>query len=199
MRYAKLGRTGFDASVIGIGMEHLHGQPRKTVVSVVREAIERGINYFDVTFTMPDYLDNMAAAFEGHRASLLLTAHLGSTEREGQYLKSRSARRCEAFFLDYLRRVGTDYVDILFLHNFNSIGDWAGVVKPGGVLELARRLRKEGKARVIGISGHYADPLKAAIESGQVDAVMFPISLLNHALPGRQGLVDLCIQEHINW
>lgn len=45
MRYTKLGRTGLDASVIGTGMEHLRGQPRKTVVSVVREAIERGVNY----------------------------------------------------------------------------------------------------------------------------------------------------------
>lgn len=197
MRYTKLGRTGLDVSVIGIGMEHLRGQPRKTVVSVVREAVERGVNYFDVIFAMADYLDNMAAAFKGQRDRVLLTAHLGSTEKMGQYLKSRSVRRCETFFLDYLRRVGTDYVDILFLHNFNSTADWERVVKPGGILELAQRFREEGKARVIGISGHYAEPLKMAVESEQVDVVMFPISLFNHAMPGRQALVDLCIQEGI--
>jgi predicted aldo/keto reductase-like oxidoreductase len=197
VRYGKLGRTGLDVSVIGIGMEHLRGQPRETVVSVVREAIERGVTYFDVIFAMADYLDNMAAAFKGQRDRVLLTAHLGSTERKGQYLKSRSVRRCETFFLDYLQRVGTDYVDILFLHNFNSTRDWEGVAKPGGILELAQRFRDEGKARVIGISGHYVEPLKMAIESGQVDVVMFPISLFNHAMPGRQALVDLCIQEKI--
>jgi predicted aldo/keto reductase-like oxidoreductase len=197
VRYTKLGRTGLDVSVIGIGMEHLRGQSRKTAISVVREAIEHGVNYFDVIFSMPDYLDNMAAAFEGHRDRVLLTAHLGSTERKGQYLKSRSVRQCATFFLDYLRRVGTNYVDILFLHNFNSIGDWEKIVKPGGVLELALHLRQEGKAHVIGISGHYSDPLKAAIESGQVDVVMFPINLFNHAMPGRQELVDLCIQQEI--
>ena len=60
MRYTKLGRTGLDVSVIGIGMEHMRGQPRETVVSVVREAIERGVTYFDVIFAMADYLDNMA-------------------------------------------------------------------------------------------------------------------------------------------
>jgi predicted aldo/keto reductase-like oxidoreductase len=197
VRYTKLGRTGLDVSVIGIGMEHMRGQPRETVVSVVREAIERGVTYFDVIFAMADYLDNMAVAFKGQRDRVLLTAHLGSTEREGQYMKSRSVRRCETFFLDYLRRVGTDYVDVLFLHNFNSAGDWRGVAKPGGILELAQRFREQGKARTIGISGHYVEPLKMAIDSGQVDVVMFPISLFNHAMPGRQALVDLCIQEKI--
>jgi predicted aldo/keto reductase-like oxidoreductase len=197
VRYTKLGRTGLDVSVIGIGMEHMRGQPRETVVSVVREAIERGVTYFDVIFAMADYLDNMAVALKGRRDRVLLTAHLGSTEREGQYMKSRSVRRCETFFLDYLRRVGTDYVDVLFLHNFNSAGDWRGVAKPGGILELAQRFREQGKARTIGISGHYVEPLKMAIDSGQVDVVMFPISLFNHAMPGRQALVDLCIQEKI--
>lgn len=197
MRYTKLGRTGLDASIVGLGMEHLLEKPRKTVVSVVREAIECGINYFDLIFCMPDYLDNMAAAFVGQRDKVLLTAHLGSTERNGQYFKSRSTRWCETFFFDYLRRVGTDYVDILFLHNFNSTNDWEKIGKPGGVLELAQRLRDEGKARILGISGHFADPIKAAIDSGQVDVVMFPINLFNHAMPGRTGLVSQCMQRRI--
>jgi predicted aldo/keto reductase-like oxidoreductase len=195
MEYRALGRTGLQVSMIGIGTEHLHGQSQETVVSVLREAVERGVNYFDLPFSLPGYVDNMGAAFQGLRERVLLTAHLGSTEKNGQYFKSRSANRCEAFFLEVLSGLGTDYVDILFLHNFNSVNDWDKIVRPGGVLELAQRLRKEGRARFLGISGHYPDVVELAIESGLVDVAMFPVNLFSHALPGRKELLALSASQ----
>ena len=197
MNYRKLGRTRLDVSTIGIGLEHMNGQPRETVVSTIRAAVDHGVNYFDVIFAMPEYLDNVRAAFQGLRERVLLTAHLGSTEKDGQYLKSRSVRRCETFFDAHLSQLNTDHVDILLLHNFNSLNEWTQIAKPGGVLELAQRLRTEGKARAIGISGHLPDVVIQAIDSGLVDVVMFPINLFNHALPGRKGLLDLCLQHDV--
>jgi aryl-alcohol dehydrogenase-like predicted oxidoreductase len=110
MEFRKLGRTGLDVSAIGLGTEHLNRQPRETVVSVIREAIEHGVNYFDLVFSFPEYLDNLRAAFQGHREHALLTGHLGSTERNGQYFKTRSLKTCERFFLGFLSRLGTDHV-----------------------------------------------------------------------------------------
>jgi len=63
MIYRKLGRTGLEVSIIGLGTEYLNRKPRDTVVSVVREAIDKGVSYFDVVFAFPEYRDNMAAAF----------------------------------------------------------------------------------------------------------------------------------------
>jgi aryl-alcohol dehydrogenase-like predicted oxidoreductase len=54
MEYRKLGRTGLDVSAIGLGTEYLNGQSRETVVSVVREAVDRGVNYFDLVFSFPE-------------------------------------------------------------------------------------------------------------------------------------------------
>lgn len=192
MKYTSLGRTELKVSSIGIGTEHLNGQSREAVVSVIHEAIECGVNYFDLIFALPEYLANMALAFRGRRNLVFLSAHLGSTERNGQYLKSRSVRRCEAVFLDVLSRLGTDYVDVLFLHNFNSVADWEKAAQPGSVLELAQQLREQGRARFIGISGHFAGPVKRAVETGHVDVVMFPVNLFSHAMPGRQELLELC-------
>jgi len=79
----------------------------------------------------------------------------------------------------------------------NTAKDWEQVTRPGGVFDLARRLREEGKARTIGISGHYARPIKEAIATGDVDVVMFPINLFSHAMPGRQELLEMCTTEHI--
>ena len=112
---------------------------------MVRHAIDHGVNYFDIIFAFPDYLDHMRMAFRGCRDKAQLTAHLGSTDKDGQYCKSRSVKRCESSFLDYLSRVGTDYVDVLFLHNFNSLNDWDRATKPNGILELARRFHEVEK------------------------------------------------------
>lgn len=197
MKYSRLGRTELEVSTIGIGTEHLNGQSRQTVVSVIREAIEGGINYFDLIFSLPDYLDKMAVAFSGLRDLVFLTAHLGSTERNGQYLKSRSVRRCTAVFHEVLARLGIDHVDVLFLHNFNSTNDWDRVAKPGGVFDLALQLQEEGRTRFVGISGHYVRPIRKAVQTGQVDVVMFPVNLFGHAMPGRQELLELCTEQDI--
>jgi predicted aldo/keto reductase-like oxidoreductase len=197
MKFRKLGKTGLDVGVIGLGTEHLNGQPREVVASVIREAIERGVNYFDLVFSFHEYLANLRVAFQGNREHVILTGHLGSTEKNGQYCKTRSTKTCERVFLDLLSRLGTDHIDVLFLHNFNSIKDWDKVMKPGGVMDLARRLREEGKARFLGISAHYVEVVRKAVESGQIDVVMFPINLLGNAMPGRKELQNLCAMRGV--
>jgi predicted aldo/keto reductase-like oxidoreductase len=196
MEYTQLGRTGLDVSVIGIGTEHMRGQPRSTVVSTLRAAVERGVTYFDVIFANPEYLDHMREGFRGLRERVLLAAHLGSTDKGGQYYKTRTVRRCESSFLDVLRRVETDYVDVLMLHNFNADNDWDRAAR-AGFLDLAGRLRDEGKARCLGISGHYHTIMERAVESGLVDLIMLPVNLFNHAMPGRSDLLDLCARQDV--
>ena len=64
MEMRKLGKTGISVSAIGLGTEYLVGQSRKTVVSVAKEAVEKGVNYVDVLFAYPEYRDNLGAAFK---------------------------------------------------------------------------------------------------------------------------------------
>ena len=196
MNYTQLGRTGLQASIIGIGTEHMRGQPRETVVPTLRAAVERGVNYFDLIFAMPGYLDQMREGFQGLRDRVLLAAHLGSTDRDGQYYKTRTAKRCESSFLDVLQSLETEHVDVLWLHNFNVPNDWDRASR-SGFLDLASHLRDEGKARFLGISGHYHSIMERAIESGLVDLIMLPVSMFNHAMSGRGNLLDLCARQKI--
>jgi predicted aldo/keto reductase-like oxidoreductase len=196
MEYTQLGRTGLGVSVIGIGTEHMHGQPRATVVSTLHAAVGRGVTYFDIIFAMPEYLDHMGEGFRGLRDRVLLTAHLGSTDRDGQYYKTRTVKRCHSSFLEVLRRLDTQYVDVLLLHNFNALNDWDRASR-SGFFDLAQRLRQEGKTRFLGISGHYHGILERAVESGLVDLIMLPVNLFNHAMPGRGDLLDLCARSNI--
>jgi len=197
MEFRKLGRTGLDVSVIGLGTEYLNGQPRETVVSVVHEAVDRGVNYIDLLFPFPEYRDSFAAALQGRRERVILTGHLGATEKDGQYLKTRSVKKSEPFFLDLLSRLGTDHIDILFLHNFNTLKDYESITKPGGLLDLARRVQQEGKARFIGLSAHDIAVATEAVESGVIDVLMFPVNLAGNAMPGRKELLSLCASRGV--
>jgi len=197
MQYRKLGRTGLEVSVIGLGTEYLYGQPRETVVSVVREAVERGVNYLDLLFAFAEYRDNFGAALRGLRERVILAGHLGSTEKDGQYCKTRSLKKSEAFFLDLLSRLNTDYVDVLILHNMSTLKDYESATRPGGFVHLAAQLRQEGKARFIGMSTHSVELALQAIESGLIDVLMLPFNLLGNAVPERKELLNLCRQRDV--
>ena len=175
LEYRKLGGTGLDVGAIGLGTEYLINLPRETMVAVIHRAIEQRINYFDLFFAQPQFRDTMGAAFKGYRERVILAAHLGSSDNNGQYEMTRDPEICEHFFIDFLTRYHTDYADILFLHNSDSQEDYDNLMKPGGLLEMASRFQQEGKARFIGFSGHNTVTSRQAVESGHIDVLLFPI------------------------
>jgi uncharacterized protein len=193
MRTRRLGRTGLAVSEISLGTEYLLGQPAAEARAVIREAIAGGMNYFDLFCPQPAFRDIMGEAFIGQREKVFLTAHLGSTAQEdGQYAVSRDIALCGRFFEENLRRMRTDHVDVLFLHNVNTHDDTDQVLGTGGLLDLARRLQRQGKARFIGFSGHNVATSRQAVESDAIDVLMFPINMAGLALPGLEELSAAC-------
>lgn len=197
MEYRTLGRTGFSVGAISLGTEYLIDLPREHVVGVVHEAIRLGVNYFDLFFANPIFRDNMGAAFAGWRHSVHLAAHLGAIETNGQYARTNDPVLAERSFHDFLARYHTDYVDVLFLHNLDLPEDYAAAMGPGGLRDVALRLRRAGKARAIGFSGHTVATSLRAIETGDVDVLMFPINLAGHAIPGREELFRACVANGV--
>ena len=192
METRTLGRTGVDVGCIGLGTEYLVAQPRETVVSVVRSAVQEGINYIDILFPYHDYLENMAAALEGIRDRVLITAHLGSGETKGQYRRTRDVKECTELFNDLLTRLKTDYVDVAFLSNCDTQDDYETVMGGNGLLGLGRSLQSQGKARFIAFSGHKVATSRKAVESEQIDVLMHNVNFTRDAEPGRKELYELC-------
>jgi len=50
----RLGKTGFNVSIVGFGGLMLSGMPQDQADEVVNEAVESGVNYFDVAPTYGD-------------------------------------------------------------------------------------------------------------------------------------------------
>jgi len=197
MRTRTLGRTGATVSTISMGTEYLIHKPQAHVDGVIHTAIERGINYFDVFYGQGFVREIYGRAFAGYRDRVMLTAHLGATEEHGESGRTRDPERALHFFHEYLRLFTTDYVDVLFLHNSDGQEDYDTVMAPGGLADLALRLKQEGKARFIGFSGHTVSTARQAAESGIVDVIMFPVNLAAHAVPGKRELHQTCAAHDV--
>lgn len=197
MQYRKLGNTGLDVSVIGLGTEYLFYQDKNTVVSVINKAIDFGVNYFDIVFNITDYLDNISAGIKGKREKIILTGHLGSGEKNGKYYKTYKVKQCEEIFNKLLSKLNIDYIDIVNLHNVRNENQYKKVISPGGLLDFALQLKEEGLARFISISTHDVSIAKNVAKTGIIDVIMIQVNIANNAMPGRSEMLAMCEKEGI--
>ena len=120
MEFRRLGKTNIDVGIIGLGTEYIWHDPLEKVEEVVLEAIESGVNYIDIFMGSPDVRDNLGIVLKKRRKELLIAGHLGCIDVEGQYAKTRDVTISRKFINDFYKRLQTDYIDILFLHNINE-------------------------------------------------------------------------------
>jgi aryl-alcohol dehydrogenase-like predicted oxidoreductase len=166
--YRRFGRTGFEVSDIVLGTGRIHGESGERIA---REAIERGVNYFD---TSPDYSaagseQAMGRAIAGRRDQLFIATkfctEIGHLPAGTPVAKYREAVEGS------LRRLGTDYVDLIHIHSCDEVDR----LMDGNVHEAFDRLKAEGKVRFLGFSSHTPNLLEVtntAIASGRFDVMM---------------------------
>jgi L-galactose dehydrogenase len=172
VHYRKLGNTGLIVSIIGFGSSPLgdvYGAiTREDAMALVHEAIESGINIFDVA---PYYGDTLAEtrlgeALQGRRGEILIATKCG---RYGYDQFDFSAKTVTQKFDESLRRLRTDYVDLLQIHDveFGSSEQLINETIPA-LLEIQRK----GKARFIGITGYWPGFLRRIASLTSVDTVL---------------------------
>lgn len=182
MRYKALGSTGIQVSEVGLGCEHLQGQPRQAVFDVVDAALKQGINFFDVFMSEPQVRSDIGSALAGRREQAVLQGHIGAAWKNGQYCRTRDLEECRFFFEDFLSRLGTNYVDVGMLHYIDTEEDFHAVFD-GPVIEYAKQLKKEGVIRSLGMSSHSPIVAKMAVDTGLLDVLMFSINPAYDLLP----------------
>lgn len=182
MKYRTIARCGFEVSEIGLGCEHLEKKEQAVVEEVINAALEGGINIMDVFMPQPQVRDYIGAALRPMRQKVYLQGHIGATLADGQYKRTRDVEKCDEFVQDFLTRYQTDYIDIGMIHFVDSLDDWA-IVANQGVLEYAQRLKQRGVIRAIGMSSHEPTTALAAVQSGQIDVLMFSINPSFDLLP----------------
>lgn len=176
MDIIRLGRTGLDVSVVGLGcgghsrLGQTYGATEDESVAVVQRALDLGINVVD-TARAYGTEEIVGRALKGRRDGVVLsTKALLDT---GDSLHASLDRS--------LARLQTDYVDVFFLHGVTA--EQYARVGEDAVAELLA-LRDAGKLRFLAISERFGDDpghamLPVALADGVWDVVMVGFSLLN--------------------
>lgn len=184
-----LGRTGWDVSVVPFSGFALTRDEQPVCTAAVREALDLGVNYFDVA---PAYGDGtcenrLGAALQGvNRDSYRLACKTNSRDRDGA--RSELERS--------LTRLHTDYFDVYQLHHLSRMEDVHRAFGPGGAMETVEAAQKQGTIRAVGFSAHTTPAALEAMKLFQFDTVMFPINFVEYFTLGfGKEVLDLAAQQ----
>jgi predicted aldo/keto reductase-like oxidoreductase len=145
----KLGRADAEVSIIGVGGYHLGlgGVTEQDAIQIVRAALDRGINFLDNCWDYNGGVseERMGKALEGgyRQKAFLMTKIDGRTGQAARQQLEES-----------LRRLKTDHLDLIQIHEVIRMTDPEQAFQPGNVMDVLQQARKEGKVRFIGFTGH---------------------------------------------
>ncbi len=189
----KLGKTGLEITLLEMGTGAL--RERTVLDRLIRLSYANGVRTFDTAKlygTEPGFKKWFEQSPEVRKEIVLVTKDNPRTPKD---MVAQLDQRLEA--------LGTDYVDLFFIHGLgdeHSLDDAMNFVKGKEFRETAAAIRASGKAKFVGFSSHHRDRaqlLQAAADGGVVDAIMLQYtpwldkdSALNKAL-------DSCYKKEI--
>ncbi|HEY4061861.1 MAG TPA: aldo/keto reductase [Puia sp.] len=188
-----LGTQGLLASELGLGcmgMSEFYG-PRNDEESLktLDRALELGVNFWDTSDAYGPHTNEVLVgkAMKGRRQKITLATKFGivrdpnNPQKRGfdgspAYVRSS----CEAS----LQRLGTDVIDLYYLHRVDPATPIEETIGAMG------QLVKEGKVRAIGLSEVTAETLKKAHTTFPVSAVQTEYSIWSRE--PEEGMLETC-------
>jgi len=176
LSYRVLGKTGLKVTTVGFGCM-ITSDP-----SVIEKAADLGINYFDT-----------ARGYQGGNNERMVGAAL-KAKRNNLYISTKSGGGTRQEALGHLetslREIGTDHVDIWYLHGKSRASDLSDEL-----MEAQRTAKQQGKIRFAGVSTHggHAEVVQAMVEKKD----HFDVWLVSYNFsmdPATAGLVEKAAQ-----
>ena len=180
MQTRTLGRLDQRSSVIIYGAAMLSGVDQDTADASITEALDGGINHFDVAASYGDAELRLGPWMPRIRDRIFLASKTGEPDADSAYRQIN----------DSLVRLQTDHLDLIQLHAVCDLDDLNRRTGPGGALHGAVRALDEGLVGAIGITGHgHQAPAthREALRRYDFATVLTP---LNFSLTRRPGYYD---------
>ena len=190
MRYRRLGRTSLEVSEIGFGCEWIERKSLAEIQPMIDRATEAGINILDCWMSNPAVRSNLGDAIRGNREHWIVQGHIGSTWKDGQYVRTRDVEAVKPAFEDQLTSFHTDSIDLGMIHYVDSPSDFETLMS-GPYIEYVRELRASGTIRHVGMSTHNPVTGLMAIASGEVDMLMFSVNPAYDMKPASEDIETL--------
>ena len=189
MNQRSLGRTEIRVSELAFGCVEI-GLPygigvtseadmlsEADAVSLLRSALDRGVNFFDTAPTYGRSERLLGEAFKDRRGEVVIATKIrhGLLSPQGELPPRADLQRFVADSLsESLRALQTDHVDVLQVHECTD-----ATVCSGELLGVLMALRARGLTRAIGVSTYGSDLTRRAIEDGRWDIVQVALNLMD--------------------
>lgn len=190
MQYVALGRTSLLSSSIAFGamsldcpeIEAFGEGAEEYVCSLVRQAYEAGINFFDSSRATPVSEKRLGKALHGIRDHVLLATKSGGLDGEAVQRDLNVS----------LSALCTDYIDLFQIECNESVPDEKSRDR---IYSKLVELKERGSVRHFGLVTEDLTIAEKAIESGLYESVQFPFNMI-YTDPAAT-LVSLCAQRDV--
>ena len=166
MKKRILGRTGEALSIIGFGgilvMDESSGESER----LVKNAIDRGINYFDVAPNYGNAQEMLGPALKPYRKDVFLACKSELRDYDGVM----------SDFSESLKLLETDHIDLYQLHAVTTEDDVERILSKDGALKAFKELRDRGAIKYIGFSAHTEEAALRLLDNFDFDTILFPFN-----------------------
>ena len=185
MNYRTLGQTGIEVSEVALGCWPIAGLTSPGTnepdsLATIRACFELGINHLDTAYCYGRDGESerlIGRALAGRRDDMVIATkgglHWGPDGKQAHDASPATLRRqCE----ESLRRLGTEHVELLYLHAPDDnvpVGESAGALK---------RLLEEGKTRSVGVSNLSLRQLEEFAAECPITAYQPPYNMLQRQI-----------------
>lgn len=166
MEKRRLGSTDEMLSVVGFGGILVMNETAETASRLVSQAVDRGINYFDVAPSYGNAEQMLGPALEPYRKRVFLACKTGK----------RTAAEAEQELEQSLKNMRTDHFDLYQLHGVTTLDEVETIFGPGGAIEAFERARKKGLVRYLGFSAHSEAAASALMDRFSFTSILFPFN-----------------------
>jgi predicted aldo/keto reductase-like oxidoreductase len=196
----RYGRTKARLSIIGFGGMVVKDVSPKEAANVVAEAVDRGVNYFDVAPYYGNAQRRLGPALKPYRRKCFLACKTLERDAAG------AARELK----ESLRLLQTDHFDLYQLHALTDVEEVEQAFGLHGAMETILKARDDGTVRYIGFSAHSEEAAHAALDRFDFDSILFPLSfptwltgfgptVYRRAKKAGMGILALKAMAHQQW
>jgi aryl-alcohol dehydrogenase-like predicted oxidoreductase len=189
MKYRNLGRSGLKVSEIGLGsLEFGRRLNEQDSISVVAHALDLGINLIDTADVYNNGLSEeyIGKAIKGKRSRVIVASKFGIST--GEYPNDYGGSRAHIMSAieSSLKRLGTDYIDIYYIH-------WPDLTTPiEETLRTLDTLVRAGKVRYLACSNFAAWQLCEALWISKMNSFESFVGVQT-----RYNLIDRSIESEL--
>ena len=161
-----LGRTGEKLSILGFGGVVVMDATTDEASQRVSQAIDYGVNYFDVAPSYGNAEIKLGPALKPYRKKVFLACKTQGRTREAAAKELEQSQK----------HLETDHFDLYQHHAVTKIEDVDTILGPGGAMEAFVEAKKAGKIRFIGFSAHSVEAALKLMDGYEFDTILFPVN-----------------------